>query len=54
MKTIDWHLETGLNGCDLSGSVEVEDTAADAEIEAEVKEDMWNQLSLTWHERGKA
>lgn len=54
MKIVDWHLENGLNGCDLSGSVELEDDATGADIEAAVREDMWSYLSLTWQERGKA
>lgn len=45
---IQWHLDTSKNGCDLSGEVEVADDASDEVIEAEVREDMWNLLSLTW------
>lgn len=54
MKTIAWHLETGMNGCDLEGEVEVEDDATEDVIELHVKEDMWNFLSLTWQEKGKS
>lgn len=49
-RTIKWTLENGKHGCDLTGEIEVEDNATDEEIEAEVREDMWNWLSLTWHE----
>lgn len=51
MKTIQWHLETGIQGCDLEGEVVVDDDASDADIEREVREDMWDRLSLTWHEK---
>lgn len=45
---VRWHLETGFVGGDLSGELEVDDDADDIEIERDVKEDMWNFLSLTW------
>lgn len=48
MITIRWHLETGINGGDLTGEVEVEDNASNEDIERVVREDMWNFLSLTW------
>lgn len=48
MKTITWHLETGMCGCDLEGEIEVEDAATDEDIDAEVRQDMSNYLSLTW------
>lgn len=50
MRTFKWHLETGTQGCDLEGEVEVENDASAADIEREVREDMWNRLSLTWEE----
>jgi len=53
MKTIEWLLETSLNGCDLHGSVEVEDAATEDEIETAVREDMWDRLSLTWWEKDR-
>lgn len=53
MKTIDWTLEHNTHGCDLNGSVEVEDDATEADIEALVREDMWNLLSLSWRARGE-
>lgn len=42
-----------MNGGDRTGEIEVEDDATEAEIEAAVREDMWNDYSLTWHEVGK-
>jgi len=45
---IKWHLEHPMNGADLNGEVDLEDSATDAEIEHAVREDMWNFLSLTW------
>lgn len=50
MRTIRWHLETGKQGGDLEGEVEVEDDATAEEVEAEVRNDMWGFLSLTWEE----
>lgn len=48
MQTIKWHLETGIEGGDREGEIEIEDGATDAQIEAAVREDMWNYLSLSW------
>lgn len=45
---VKWHLETGIVTGSLNGEVEVEDGATDDEIEAAVREDMWNFLSLSW------
>lgn len=45
---VKWHLDTGRVGADREGEVEVDDDAADIEIEAAVREDMWNYLSLSW------
>lgn len=50
-RKIYWTLENGKNGCDLTGEIEVEDNATDEEIEADVREDMWNWLSLTWRDQ---
>lgn len=49
MKAISWTLENGMVCCDLTGEVEVENDATDDDIEAAVREDMWDRLSLTWH-----
>lgn len=45
---VKWMLQNGLNGCDLTGEVDVEPDASDEDIDAAVREDMWNFLSLTW------
>lgn len=45
---VQWHLETGMQGGDMSGEVHVDDDASDEDIEQAVREDMWNYLSLTW------
>lgn len=50
MRLIKWHLDHHLTGCDLDGTIEVVDDATEEDIEFAVKEDMWNLLSLTWHE----
>jgi len=54
MRTIHWHLETSMNGGDLSGTIEVDDDATAEDIEAAVREDMWNWLSLSWREEEAA
>ena len=51
IRTIEWHLDTGKVNGDLTGEVEVDDDATDEDIEAAVREDMWNFLSLTWKVR---
>lgn len=48
MKTIEWHLETGMQGGDYDGEIEVEDTATDAEIDAMVREEVFNIVSWGW------
>lgn len=45
---VKWHLDTGRQGCDLEGEIEVDDDATVDTIEAEVREDIWDRLSLTW------
>lgn len=52
-RIVDWKLSNGMNGCDISGEVEIEDDASQEDIEAAVRDDMWNFLDLTWKERGK-
>lgn len=54
MKTISWNLENGKNGCDLEGEIEAEDDATEEDIDAAVREDMWNWLSLTWYIKDEA
>jgi len=53
MRLIKWTLCNGMNGCDLEGEIEVEDGTTDADIESQVREDMWDRLSLTWQEVGR-
>ncbi|MBN9488568.1 MAG: hypothetical protein J0H44_15130 [Alphaproteobacteria bacterium] len=47
-KIINWQLDTGVAGASLSGQVEVNEGATDAEIEEAVKQDMWSRISLSW------
>ena len=47
-KIINWQLDTGVAGASLSGQVEVNEGATDAEIEETVKQDMWSRISLSW------
>lgn len=51
MKTIEWHLETGMVGGDRSGEIEVADNATDDEIEAEVRDEVFNFISWSWREK---
>lgn len=53
MRTIRWKLDVGYPQVNISGDVDVEDTATDDEVEAEVREAMWNAVSLSWREDGK-
>lgn len=48
MKTIEWHFETGQQGCDRDGEIVVEDTATDEEIDVLVREEVFNYLSWGW------
>jgi len=41
-------LESHHSHNDLTGEVDVDGNATDEEINAEVREDMWNYLNLTW------
>lgn len=43
-----WHVEMGLQGCEMTGECEVDDDATDEEIEAVVREDVFNFVSWTW------
>jgi hypothetical protein len=45
---IKWCLDLGLAGEKHEGELELTDDATDAEIEDEVKEDVWKILSLSW------
>ena len=48
MKIVEWHIETGLQGADWDGEVEVEDTATEDEIDAIVREEVFNIVSWSW------
>jgi hypothetical protein len=53
MRTIEWHLETSMQGAEWSGEIEVEDGATDAEIDSEVREEVFNIISWGWSEKGR-
>lgn len=48
MRTIEWSLETGQQGGDWDGEIEVEDNATDAEIDVLVREEVFNIISWGW------
>lgn len=50
MRTIEWHIETGIQGADRSGTVEVDDDATEADIDAIVREEVFNFISWNWWE----
>lgn len=49
MKTVEWHIETGMQGADWDGEVEVDDTATEEEIDAIVREEVFNIVSWSWN-----
>ena len=51
MRVIEWNIETSLQGADWSGEVEVEDNATDEEIDAIVREEVFNIVSWGWTEK---
>jgi len=51
MKTIEWHLETGMQGGDRSGEIEVDDDATEDEIDQMVREEVFNFVSWNWWEK---
>lgn len=53
MRTIEWNLETTMQGADWSGEIEVEDSATDEEIDAIVRDEVFNIVSWGWTEKGK-
>lgn len=53
MRTIKWTLDIGLVTCERSGEVEVEDNATDEEIEASVREDVFQYIDWSWSEKPK-
>lgn len=48
MRTIQWHCETGKQGVDFGDEFEVEDDATDEEIDALVREEVFNIVSWGW------
>lgn len=54
MKTVEWHVETSMQGADWSGEIEVEDNATDAAIEEEVREEVFNIVSWGWRVKDAA
>lgn len=48
---VNWYLEIGMQGCDRSGEVEVDDDATDADIEAAVREEVFNFISWGWEKK---
>lgn len=48
MKTITWHCETGKQDGDFGDEFEVDDTATDEEIDAMVREEVFNIVSWGW------
>ncbi len=48
MRTIEVWIETNLIGSRFSDEIEVEDTATDADIDAEVREWMFNHIEWGW------
>lgn len=53
MRTIHWHVENGLNGCDRSGTFEVEDDATDEQIDEAVRDEVFNYVGWSWREKDK-
>lgn len=45
---VTWRLDSDYHIDPMTGEIDVDDNATDEEIDAEVREDMWNCLSLTW------
>ena len=54
MRTIHWSVEIGLAGCRQAGSVEVEDDATNEDIDAIVREEVFNLVEWGWSEGGAA
>ena len=50
MRKIYWQIEMGLNGCNMSGTFDVEDDTPEDEIEEMAKEAALDCVSWSWHE----
>jgi hypothetical protein len=45
---VTWRLDSGYHIDPMRGEIDVDDNATAEEIDAEVRQDMWNTMSLTW------
>jgi hypothetical protein len=52
MREIHWFIEMSLEGCERSGVLMVEDNATDAEIEEEVRDEVFDKITWGWAEKG--
>lgn len=50
MRTIKRSMETGMQGADWDGEIEVEDSATEEDIDHLVREEVFNIISWGWHE----
>lgn len=48
MKRIIWHVSMGLQGCKREDELDVEDDATDEQIEAIVREQVYEQIDWGW------
>jgi hypothetical protein len=48
MKIVEWNIETSMQGADWSGSFTVEDDATNDDIDALVREEVFNIVSWGW------
>lgn len=51
MRIIEWAVETSMQGGDWSGECEVDDDATDEQIDAIVREEVFNIVSWGWTEK---
>jgi hypothetical protein len=51
MRIIEWHLETGQQGGERAGEIAVEDKTTNEEIDALVREEVFNFISWGWEEK---
>jgi hypothetical protein len=45
---VKWRVDIDQYQDPMTGEIEVDDNALDEDIDSEVREDMWNTMSLTW------
>jgi|GEM_PF-1503207 len=53
MRKIKWKVSMRLAGCEIEGELEVEDNAADYEIEEDVRELVLGKIDWCWEEIGE-